>query len=361
MKLVTVLGARPQFIKASVVANALREAGINEVLVHTGQHFDSNMSDVFFAELGMPAPAYNLEISGGSHGVMTGRMLMEVERVLLAEKPDAVLVYGDTNSTLAGALAAVKLHIPVAHVEAGLRSMNMAMPEEVNRILTDRISRWLFTPTAVAEAHLLREGVAPEQIVPVGDVMYDVALHHGARVDASGRVIGRMGLNPGGYVLTTVHRAENTDHPERLAAIVDALEGVSEQLPVVWPLHPRTRGVLERTGRMKRLSPRLRLIEPVGYLDMVQLEKHAALIATDSGGVQKEAFFYRVPCVTLRDETEWVELVEAGWNRLASPSAPEAMRASLQAALGTKGREIAPYGAGDAAQRIVQRLKRDLM
>jgi UDP-GlcNAc3NAcA epimerase len=360
-KVVTVLGARPQFIKASVVSHALRESGaLDEVVVHTGQHFDANMSDVFFQELGMAAPAYSLDIHGGHHGAMTGRMLAEVERVLLAEKPAAVLVYGDTNSTLAGALAAVKLQIPVAHVEAGLRSFNLAMPEEVNRILTDRISHWLFAPTVGAASHLRREGVAPEQIVPVGDVMYDVALHHGARVGVDGRVLGRLGAKPGSYVLATVHRAENTDHAQRLMDIVDGLEDVAVHLPVVWPLHPRTRGVLQREGRLDRLSPDVRLIDPVGYLDMVQLERHAAVIATDSGGVQKEAFFYGVPCVTLRDETEWVELVDAGWNRLAPPVSAQAVSAAVLGAIGKRGTDVKPYGAGDAARRIVQRLCADL-
>lgn len=359
-KIVTVLGARPQFIKASVVSHAMQAAGLQEVLVHTGQHFDANMSDVFFDELGMARPAHALDIHGGSHGAMTGRMLAEVERVLLAERPDAVLVYGDTNSTLAGALAAVKLHVPVAHVEAGLRSFNMAMPEEVNRILTDRISRWLFTPTQAATDHLAAEGVTGERVVPVGDVMYDVALHHGARVDATGRVLQKLSLSASGYVLATVHRAENTDHPERLAAIVDGLEAVSRRLPVVWPLHPRTRGVLKAAGRLDRLEGTVKLIEPVGYLDMVQLEKHAAVIATDSGGVQKEAFFYRVPCVTLRDETEWTELLESGWNRLVPPLAASAISASVVSAVGSRGREVAPYGVGDAAGRIAERLSADL-
>lgn len=361
-KVVTVLGARPQFIKASVVSLAIRAgSGLREVLIHTGQHFDSNMSDVFFEELGMERPAYQLDIHGGTHGAMTGRMLEQVEAVLLSEMPDAVLVYGDTNSTLAGALAACKLHIPVAHVEAGLRSFNMAMPEEINRILTDRISRWLFTPSQAAAAHLRDEGVDAATIVPVGDVMYDVALHHGGRVSARGRVMEHLGLQAGGFVLATVHRAENTDSEERLESIIAALETVSGRLPVVWPVHPRTRGVLERHGRLPRLAPALRLIEPVGYLDMVQLEKHAALIATDSGGVQKEAFFYRVPCVTLRDETEWTELVESGWNRLASPGHADELHEAMLSAIGTRGREVEPYGHGDAARRIVQRLSTELV
>jgi UDP-GlcNAc3NAcA epimerase len=360
-KIVTVLGARPQFIKASVVSSALRQSGnLHEVQVHTGQHFDANMSDVFFSELGMAPPAYQLDIHGGRHGAMTGRMLAAVEQVLVDEHPDAVLVYGDTNSTLAGALAAAKLRIPVAHVEAGLRSFNLAMPEEVNRILTDRISRWLFTPTVTAREHLLREGVAQACIVPVGDVMYDVALHHGARVGAAGGVLGALGLAPGAYALATVHRAENTDDARRLDAIVAALQTLSLRLPVVWPLHPRTRGVLQQAGRLQALGDGLHLIHPVGYLDMVQLEKYAALVATDSGGVQKEAFFHGVPCVTLRDETEWVELVDAGWNRLAPPHAAAEVAAALLAALGTRGEAVRPYGDGDAAQRIVQRLAADL-
>ena len=361
MKIVTVLGARPQFIKASVVSHAIAQSDLlSELVVHTGQHFDANMSDVFFAELGMDKPAYHLDINGGSHGDMTGRMLIEIEKVLLAEKPDAVLVYGDTNSTLAGALAAVKLHIPVAHVEAGLRSFNMAMPEEVNRILTDRISRWLFTPTAVAAEHLQREGFSAEQIIPVGDVMFDVALHHGSRVTADGGLLHKLGLNASGYILATIHRAENTDHPDRLAAIVDALMAMSQTLPVVWPLHPRTRGVLVKQGRLESLAQSVHLIEPVGYLDMVQLEKFAALIATDSGGVQKEAFFYQVPCVTLRDETEWVELIESGWNRLAPPVNASSLAGMIKEALGSSGKPVRPYGDGDAAQKIVQRLVADL-
>ncbi len=356
-KILTVLGARPQFIKASVVSHAFREAGhLQEVVVHTGQHFDANMSDLFFNELGMHKPDHFLDINGGGHGAMTGRMLVRLEQVMQSERPDAVLVYGDTNSTLAGALAAAKLQIPVAHVEAGLRSFNMAMPEEINRILTDRISRWLFTPTAVAAEHLRREGVSADQIMPVGDVMFDLALHHGARVTASGGLLGQLGLAARGYVLATIHRAENTDHPQRLVAVVDALEATAQTLPVVWPLHPRTRAALQKVGRWESLARRVTLIDPVGYIDMVQLEKYAALIATDSGGVQKEAFFHQVPCVTLRDETEWVELVDAGWNRLAPPTNSAAVLVALQAALSSTGKQIKPYGNGEAAKMIVNKL-----
>lgn len=364
-KIVTVIGARPQFIKASAVSARLRGAGqLREILVHTGQHFDSNMSDVFFSELGMDAPAYHCDIHGGHHGDMTGRMLTGIEKILLEERPDAVLVYGDTNSTLAGALAAVKLHIPVAHVEAGLRSFNPRMPEEINRTLTDRIARWLFTPNAAAFAHLLREGAAAEQIEQVGDVMYDVALHHGARVSGDGGLLGELcrshGIRPGAYCLATIHRAENTDHPARLTVLIDALTRLSRELPVVLPLHPRTRQTLARTGQLDAFARAVVLVEPQAYLAMVQLEKYAALVATDSGGVQKEAFFYRVPCVTFRDETEWVELLEAGWNRLAPPVDVDSVLASLRAALGSTGQSVAPYGDGDAARRIVDRLACDL-
>ena len=364
-KIVTVIGARPQFIKASAVSLILAESSVlQEVVVHTGQHFDANMSDVFFAELGMAQPTYHCDVHGGDHGAMTGRMLIEIEKVLLAERPDAVMVYGDTNSTLAGSLAAIKLHIPVAHVEAGMRSFNMASPEEINRLLTDRVSQWLFTPNDASRAHLLREGSDPDKIHPVGDVMYDVALLHGARVGQPGGMLGKLGaafdVRPGRYCLATIHRAENTDHPARLAAIVEALAALARDIPVVLPLHPRTRGVLAREGKLKPLARAVVLVDPLGYLDMVQMEKHAALIATDSGGVQKEAFFYRVPCVTLRDETEWGELVEAGWNRVAPPTDAESLLTALRASLGTAGKEVAPYGDGEAAQRIVQRLAADL-
>ncbi len=359
--ILTVIGARPQFIKASVVSHAIAQTpGLREIVVHTGQHYDANMSDVFFAELGMSVPEHRLGIGGGNHGAMTGRMLEEIEKVLLTLRPDTVLVYGDTNSTLAAALAAAKLHIPVAHVEAGLRSFNMLMPEEINRILTDRISRWLFAPTAAAVTHLKAEGVAAEQIFLVGDVMYDVALHHGARVSAQGGALERLGLAPKGYILTTVHRAENTDDPQRLNAVVDGLIAAAQSLPVVWPVHPRTLAALKQAGKLEGVSRQLRLIDPVGYLDMVQLERYAALIATDSGGVQKEAFFYQVPCVTLRDETEWVELVEGGWNRVVPPTDAGTIAAAITAALASKGAAITPYGEGDAADRIVERLGIDL-
>lgn len=361
-KILTVIGARPQFIKASIVSAALAESpSLREVMVHTGQHFDTNMSAVFFAELGMPQPKYCCGIHSGTHGDMTGRMLIEIEQLLLTEKPDAVLVYGDTNSTLAGALAAVKLGIPVAHVEAGLRSFNLAMPEEVNRILTDRISRWLFTPTRQASQHLDNEGVAAHHIHQVGDVMFDLALRHGERAHADEGLLGNLaqqhGLMHGNYCLATVHRAESTDHIARLSTIIEALIGLAREMPVVFPLHPRTRQALNAIGLLDRLASAVILTPPLGYLDMLQLEKYAALIATDSGGVQKEAFFYRVPCVTLRDETEWTELVDAGWNRLAPPADARALLAVLRASIGTRGAPIAPYGEGKAALAIARQLE----
>lgn len=361
-KILTVLGARPQFIKASVVSRAIIGAGgLREIVVHTGQHFDANMSEVFFSELAMTTPQYNLGIHGGRHGAMTGQMLTGIEEILMEEKPHAVLVYGDTNSTLAGALAAAKLHVPVAHVEAGLRSFNMRMPEEINRILTDRISTWLFTPTDAAAQHLRNEGVNDDRIIPVGDVMYDVALHFGQCASATGGILDRLVARPGSYILATVHRAENTDDSARLAAIVSALSQAARTVPVIWPLHPRTRGVLQRGGLLDGLANSgVRLIDPVGYLEMVELEKHAALIATDSGGVQKEAYFYQVPCVTLRDETEWVELVDSGWNRLAPPTDAGLLVSAIQEALGIRGRAVSLYGKGDAADKIAARLAADI-
>ncbi len=360
--ILTVIGARPQFIKASVVSKAIEDsAKLQEFVVHTGQHFDTNMSDVFFEEVGMQPPDAHLGVAGGKHGEMTGRMLAGIEEILVAERPDLVLVYGDTTSTLAAALAAAKLHIPVAHVEAGLRSFNLRMPEEINRILTDRVSRWLFTPTETAAANLRREGVSEASIFAVGDVMYDVALLHGSKVHAEERVLARLGLAPKEYVLATVHRAENTDDPQRLATIVEAFKKVAKSMPVVWPLHPRTRQILEKEEISAVGDGRVHLIEPVGYLDMVQLEKYASVIATDSGGVQKEAFFHRIPCVTLRDETEWVELVEADWNHLAPPLDGIRIAEAILSSVDAQGLSIAPYGRGDAALSIADVLERLLI
>jgi UDP-GlcNAc3NAcA epimerase len=357
MKVVTVVGARPQFVKAAVVSRALAKLpGVHEVMVHTGQHYDANMSDVFFAELGIPRPRHHLDVRSGRHGEQTGRMLAGIESVLLEERPDWLLVYGDTNSTLAGALAAAKLHVPVAHVEAGLRSFNRRMPEEINRVVTDHLAAAHFVPTVTAAAHLAREGIAGDSVHVVGDVMYDAALYYAARAEAASRAPEEYGLEPGHYVLATVHRAENTDDPARLRAIFGALGALGREIPVLLPLHPRTRAALEREGELGRVEREVRLVPPLGFLDMVALERSAALIATDSGGVQKEAFFYRVPCVTLRDETEWTELVELGWNRLAPPVAMEPVLSTLRAALaaGPAGRDEQPYGDGRSGERIAE-------
>ena len=288
MKIVSVVGARPQFVKAATVSRVLRSTPqAHEVLVHTGQHYDENMSEVFFDELEIPRPDYHLGIGSGPHGAQTGKMLEAIERVLLAEKPDWTLVYGDTNSTLAGALAAVKLRVPVAHVEAGLRSFNRSMPEEINRVLTDHASDLLLAPTAAAVQNLRRENIAAERIHQVGDVMYDAVLFYGSRAEDRSTVLARLELTNGQYVLATIHRAENTDDLGRLRAIVAGLSvAASADRPVVMPAHPRTRAALERAGLLAEASGRIRLIAPVGYLDMVMLEKHAAVIATDSGGVQ---------------------------------------------------------------------------
>ena len=358
-KILSVVGARPQFVKAAAVSRVLRATrGLREVLVHTGQHYDRNMSGVFFRELDIPRPDVNLGIGSGAHGEQTGRMLQVLERTIVKEEPDWVLVYGDTNSTLAGALAAAKLKVPLAHVEAGLRSYNRTQPEEINRVLADHVSDVLFVPTRTAAGNLRREGIPPRRIVNSGDVMYDAALYYAGRAERRSTALARLKLGGGDYVLATVHRAENTDEPRRLLAIFRAFLRLSRECAVVVPVHPRTRLALRRAGF--RLDAGLRLIDPVGYLDMVVLEKHARLIATDSGGVQKEAYFYRVPCATLRAETEWVELVEAGWNRLVPPTAEATIYRTLRRMLTTFRRpRAAPglYGAGDAAQRIARALR----
>jgi UDP-GlcNAc3NAcA epimerase len=359
MRLATVVGARPQFVKAAAISRALAECGrVEEILIHTGQHYDANMSDVFFQELRIPPPKHHLGIGGGGHGQQTGRMLEAIERVLLEEKPDWLLIYGDTNSTLAGAVAAAKLHIPVAHVEAGLRSYNRRMPEEINRIAADHLSDLLLPPTQTAVDNLTREGIVGSKVRMVGDVMLDVALDSRAAAAALPGGPSRWGLSSKGFVLATIHRAENTDDPIRLAAVVGGLIEIAKDLPVVLPLHPRTRGALARSSVLPDPLPAgLRLIDPVGYLEMVLLEMHAQVIVTDSGGVQKEAFFHHVPCVTMRDETEWVELVEAGWNRLAPPTSAAAVAAAVRAAIeNPPDGKSAPalYGDGTASFKIAE-------
>jgi UDP-GlcNAc3NAcA epimerase len=356
IKIVTIVGARPQFIKVAAVSRALRRLDeVQEILVHTGQHYDDNMSEVFFRELDISEPDYNLGIGSGSHGLQTGRMLVEIEPVLLEEKPDVVVVFGDTNSTLAGALAAAKLNIPVAHVEAGLRSFNRRMPEETNRVVADHVADLLFAPTEAAKRNLLSEGLPETKIHMVGDVMYDAALYYRSKSERESLILEDLQLKPKEYILTTVHRAENTDDPTRLRMLFEGLTQVSRDVLIVLPLHPRTRQALEREGLLSGVASCLNLIDPVGYVDMVMLERHASLIVTDSGGVQKEAFFYEVPCVTVREETEWVELIELGWNRLVPPVSASFVAASVRAALDKRpSRKESPYGDGRSAEKIVK-------
>lgn len=353
MKVISIVGARPQFVKAAVVSRVIRERkGISELLVHTGQHYDKNMSDVFFDEMDIPRPAFNLGIGSSTHGKMTGDMLAGIERVLLDERPDMVLVYGDTNSTVAGALAAAKLNIPVAHVEAGLRSFNRRMPEEINRIVADHVSSMLFTPSAAGLENLRNEGIPSGKVHFTGDVMLDAVKFYSEKAGFRGGMLADLGLEAGKYVLSTLHRAENTDDPARLAALVNGLNEVSSDITVVLPLHPRTRKMVNEADGLEFAS-NVKLIDPVGYFDMLALMRSAALIATDSGGIQKEAYFFGKPCVTLRDETEWVELVDIGWNLLCSPTSAVKISGAIKERLGTYGRREHPYGSGDAGTRIV--------
>lgn len=364
MKLLQVVGARPQFVKLAPVSRELaarRAVGqrIEEIIVHTGQHYDAGMSDVFFAELGIPPPAVNLGTGSGAHGAQTARMLEGIERVLLERQPDAVVVYGDTNSTLAGALAASKLGIRVAHVEAGLRSFNRRMPEELNRVATDHLADLLLAPTATAMAHLEAEGLARRSL-RVGDVMQDALLFHLERARGESALPGALGLEPGRYLVATVHRAENTE-PAALRRLLGVLSGVgSRARPLVVPLHPRTRAAIAAADLGELAGPSVRFVDPLPYLDMLRLVEDAELVLTDSGGLQKEAFMLGTPCVTLRGETEWTETVEAGANVVAGldscavlgaveafAAAPAGLRAQLREAA------VGAYGGGTAARRIV--------
>ena len=313
MKIVTILGARPQFIKASMVSKEMNEhGGIQEVIIHTGQHFDENMSEIFFQEMEIPKPKYNLEINTLPHGAMTGRMLEEIEKTLQKEQPDWVIVYGDTNSTLAGALSAVKMHIPVAHVEAGLRSFNRKMPEEINRVLTDHLCDTCFAPTLTAVENLRREGISKERIKLVGDVMFDATIYYSSIANQDKILLKKLNLRKGSYVLATIHRPENTDHPDKLESIIEALNMINSSETVVLPLHPRTKNKL----RQNKIKTDFKTIDPVGYTQMLTLFNNCRMVLTDSGGLQKEAYFLKKCCVTIRDETEWVELVNHGVNVL---------------------------------------------
>ena len=377
MKIVTIIGARPQFIKAATVSRAIaahncmaassalpmthNPSPITEVIIHTGQHYDEGMSAIFFRELEIPEPVHNLGIGSGPHGQQTGEMLAAIEQVLMAEQPNWVLVYGDTNSTLAGALAAAKLHIPIVHIEAGLRSFNRHMPEEINRVVTDHLSTYLFCPSATAVQNLHREGIAPcpssrthdplpmtPHVLIAGDVMADALQFAAAKVSTNSDILNRLDLQPQSYLLATVHRAENTDNNERLKNILLAFEAINEV--IVFPVHPRTRNFLQSKGYQPPKN--VRLIDPVGYFDIIALEKSARILLTDSGGMQKEAYWLKVPCITLRDETEWVETVEAGWNVITGAD---------QNKIGNAVQNFTPsaehpslYGDGHAAEKIIK-------
>lgn len=354
MRIFSVVGARPQFVKAAVVSKALLSlGGISETIIHTGQHYDVNMSDLFFDEMGIPSPGYNLNIGSGSHAFQTGKILVEVERILVSEVPDLLLVYGDTNSTLAAALAAAKVGVPIAHVEAGLRSFNKSMPEEINRILTDHVSQYLFAPTIMAKNNLVREGFEERCISVVGDVMYDAAMQFGSLAESHSRVLERLSLVEKTFALATIHRAESTKDAQSLQSIFESLNLLSRHMRVVLPLHPRTRKAAGDFG-LERLLENVSVIDPVGYLDMIRLERASKLIVTDSGGVQKEAFFFRVPCVTLRQETEWVELVKARWNILISPGEAKDEVERMVSHAATVGDSSDFYGSGDAAIKIAK-------
>lgn len=385
MKVAHIVGARPQFIKMAVISRAIMEhnqradldESIKEIIIHTGQHYDYEMSRIFFEELHIPRPDYNLDVGSGTHGIQTGEILKRAEQVLLEEEPDVVLVYGDTNSTLAGALAAVKLHIPVAHVEAGIRGFSKRIPEEINRVVTDHVSTILFCPTETAVRNLQREGftnvindgrlVSTEDVknfrfcidnalvINVGDVMYDSVLYNLRVAESKSAILQELGLEAKAFYLATVHRAENTDNPERLKEILSAFESLAERgMKVICPLHPRTRKALQTLERRER-HPGLRLIEPISYLDMLVLEKNARVILTDSGGVQKEAFILRTPCITLHKGKEWAETVEAGWNILAGASRVDILKAVEHFRISSPSDpQVSPYGNGDAGKKIVK-------
>ena len=357
MKVLTVVGARPQFIKASVVSAQLRNlGGVEEFLIHTGQHYDDSMSTVFFEGLDLGVPDVNLGIGSGGHGHMTGRMMVSLEQHFLECHPDCVLVYGDTNSTLAAALVAVKLNLPIAHVEAGLRSGNMKMPEEVNRIVTDAVANILFAPSSIAQRRLENEAKPFQRIVNAGDVMFDLALRASSAVRPDAGILAELSLVGKHYCLTTIHRAENTDCRDRLCVIAEALAQVARELTVVLPLHPRTRKAMAKFGLLDSLVEHCLIIEPIDYIAMVALEKYAQVILTDSGGVQKEAYFHKVPCVTVRTETEWPELCDLGWNRLITPLVAGEIASTVLAAVGCQGVEAYPYGDGNAGHKIAMEL-----
>jgi UDP-GlcNAc3NAcA epimerase len=357
MKILTIVGARPQFVKAAVVSRELlKNKDIQEIILHTGQHFDKNMSDIFFEEMEIPKPQYNLNINGLSHGAMTGQMLEGIEKICLAEKPDFLLVYGDTNSTIAGALAAKKMNIKVIHIEAGLRSYNMQMPEEINRILTDKISDILFCPTDTAINNLKKEGIIDGnvKVIQNGDVMQDAAMYYAAKSEDRSNILANNKLVKNNYILCTIHRQENTDDSKRLKAIINALNKINNEMTVVVPLHPRTKKIISQ----QNIEVKFIIIDPVGYFDMLELLKNCKMVMTDSGGLQKEAYFFNKFCVTLRDETEWVELVENGYNKLAGANEIEIVNFynTFKSEVFSKKNEL--YGGGNATAIIRNTLEK---
>lgn len=351
MKIITVIGARPQFIKAAPVSRVLREKH-TELIIHTGQHYDSNMSDIFFEELNIPKPDYYLAVGSGQHGKQTGEMLAKIEDIVLEEKPDYLMVYGDTNSTLAGALVAAKLHLPVIHIEAGLRSFNKKMPEEINRIMTDHVSEFLFCPTNTAIENLKKENIT-HNVFNIGDVMYDAVLYNKKLASEKSNVLTDHALEEKGYHLITIHRAENTDNLENMQNILEAFSRIDDVK--VWPIHPRTKHKLEGYGIKLEAIPNLKVIDPVGYLDMLTLEASAKKIITDSGGVQKEAYFMKVPCITVREQTEWVETLEENANILVGTSVEKILEA-VNKDVQPKYREV--FGDGHASEKIVELLEK---
>lgn len=353
MKILTVIGARPQFIKAATLSRVIRERDdIEEVIVHTGQHFDNNMSSIFFEQMDIPEPDYNLNINSLNHGAMTGRMLAEIEKVLLIENPNIVVVYGDTNSTIAGALAAKKIHIPVAHIEAGLRSYNMDMPEEINRILTDKIADFLFCPTDTALYNLMKEGFDDSEIFidNVGDVMLDAALFYAKKEQKPAFDVSSK------FILATVHRAENTNDLSKLKDIISALNEINSIIPVIIPLHPRTRNIIEQA----KLKPEFTIVNPVGYLEMIYLLKHCSMVLTDSGGLQKEAFFFKKFCITMREQTEWVELVENKYNKIVGSNKDKIIETFHEVINRNIDFDKSLYGDGEASSRIIQLLNKHM-
>ena len=355
IKIVTIVGARPQFIKAAALSREFKNrVEVNELIIHTGQHFDDNMSNVFFEEMEIPKPNYFLNINGLEHGAMTGQMIEGIEKILIKEKPNYVLVYGDTNSTLAGALAAKKLHLKLVHVEAGLRSFNMKMPEEINRILTDRISDILFVPTEQAICNLNKEGFENFdcKVLNSGDIMQDAAIYYHKSASQNSKIIQELALQNLPFILATIHRAENTDSIESLSSIVDALNEINHDIKVVLPIHPRTRAIFKKF----KIEPKFKCIDPVGYFDMIQLTSQCSLVFTDSGGLQKEAYFFNKFCITFREQTEWVELVENGYNILTGSDKKSMLNAFrfYKDKKFIKSSEL--YGGGNAAKRIADYL-----